>query len=142
MEGIHRSKDRSPITGAVEVEERAPEGKLSITYKGKTYKRWPVGKAPRDKGLLDEGESKEDYICHDCGTEWGYYHDLGCDMEQCPICKDQLGFCEHKVLFKDRGKKGFGKKGFGKEVVGTLKDVGSDFLVGLKKGFTPPGWKN
>lgn len=30
---------------------------------------------------------------------------------------------------------------FVESVVRNMKDVGSDFLVGLKKGFTPPGWR-
>jgi len=31
--------------------------------------------------------------CHDCGILNGGVHHFGCDMERCPVCKDQLAFC-------------------------------------------------
>lgn len=32
--------------------------------------------------------------CHDCNIVNGKVHHFGCDMERCPVCKDQLAFCE------------------------------------------------
>lgn len=32
--------------------------------------------------------------CHDCGVEEGQYHLLGCDMERCPFCGNQLLVCD------------------------------------------------
>lgn len=38
--------------------------------------------------------------CHDCNVEWGGYHHFGCDMENCPICGEQLIGCGHGELFE------------------------------------------
>src|SRR5262245_27108793 len=32
--------------------------------------------------------------CHDCGTKEGQLHILGCDMERCPFCSNQLISCQ------------------------------------------------
>ena len=32
--------------------------------------------------------------CHDCGTKEGQLHVLGCDMERCPFCSNQLISCQ------------------------------------------------
>lgn len=40
-------------------------------------------------------------ICHDCGAKAGELHQLGCDMERCPICGKQLITCfDHFPLVK------------------------------------------
>ena len=31
--------------------------------------------------------------CHDCGAKEGEIHELGCDMERCPMCGGQLISC-------------------------------------------------
>jgi len=31
--------------------------------------------------------------CHDCGVEEGQPHKPGCDMEVCPVCGEQLLYC-------------------------------------------------
>lgn len=36
----------------------------------------------------------EDYTCHDCNAGFGKYHHKSCDMERCPICRQQLLSCE------------------------------------------------
>ena len=33
-------------------------------------------------------------LCHDCDAEEGQLHQLGCDMEICPICLGQLISCD------------------------------------------------
>ena len=33
-------------------------------------------------------------ICHDCGAKVGELHQLGCDMERCPVCGCQLISCD------------------------------------------------
>lgn len=43
-------------------------------------------------------------ICHDCGVSEGEVHELGCDMERCPICGVQLiGDYKHFVNPKTGG---------------------------------------
>jgi len=48
-------------------------------------------------GSIEEGyEGSWDYskgYCHDCNVTKGQYHLLGCDMEKCPNCKNQLITC-------------------------------------------------
>lgn len=31
--------------------------------------------------------------CHDCGAGWGQLHHLGCDVQECPNCGDQMMCC-------------------------------------------------
>jgi hypothetical protein len=42
--------------------------------------------------------------CPDCGAEPGQYHRLGCDIEQCPYCGQQLisCVCRQKPPLDDR----------------------------------------
>jgi len=35
-----------------------------------------------------------DLTCHDCDVKVGELHVLGCDMERCPICGNQLITCD------------------------------------------------
>ena len=79
---------------------KAPKsiGKTSIVYKGKTYRRWKAGYSPEDrKWEKDTGDTF--IVCESCGARKGQYHELGCDCEQCPICKKQLLSCGHGGLF-------------------------------------------
>lgn len=39
--------------------------------------------------------------CPDCGISKGFYHKLGCDREQCPVCGQQLIGCEHGEFSED-----------------------------------------
>jgi hypothetical protein len=39
--------------------------------------------------------------CHDCGTKEGQLHVLGCDMERCPFCGNQLISC--RCVYKKLG---------------------------------------
>jgi len=76
-------------------------GKLSTRYRGKIYKRYRAGSSPQDKTLQKETKDKKAFYC-ECGADFGYYHDLGCDLEYCPICKKQLLSCGHGKLFETR----------------------------------------
>ena len=41
--------------------------------------------------------------CHDCGCEEGELHELGCDMERCPFCGEQLISCACSInLFEGK----------------------------------------
>ncbi len=73
-------------------------GKRQVKYKGKTYKRYRAGYSPTDRKMQKELKDPKFYLC-ECGTVWGKYHDLGCDLEDCPICKGQLLSCGHGELF-------------------------------------------
>lgn len=78
----------------------SPGGKTAITYKGKKYKRFRAGLGPRDKEIFGKN-IKQEWGC-DCAAPYGEYHDLGCDCEDCPICKRQLLSCGHKKLFEKK----------------------------------------
>jgi hypothetical protein len=41
-------------------------------------------------------------VCHDCGAKEGELHELGCDMERCPVCNIQAISCyKHCVNGED-----------------------------------------
>ncbi len=44
-------------------------------------------------GREDDGTVKAGKRCHDCGAKTGHYHHLGCDVEECPHCHNQLISC-------------------------------------------------
>jgi hypothetical protein len=49
--------------------------------------------------LYDDPEDLHDLMttgfCHDCSVPYGDAHHVGCDMERCPICRDQFISCGH-----------------------------------------------
>ena len=55
-------------------------------------------KNPSEAALLDKSTMIEPRerrrICNDCGVLEGHIHELGCDMEHCPFCDQQLISCE------------------------------------------------
>ena len=61
---------------------------------GKSFRRIKYG----DEDWLgaDWSDSAES-PCHDCGALKGQFHLLGCDVERCPRCKDQLISCGCKL---------------------------------------------
>jgi len=54
-----------------------------------------IGEYNRDTEYFDKN-----IRCHDCHivNEKGNYHHLGCDMERCPKCGDQLISCDCRIL--------------------------------------------
>ena len=77
-------------------------GKTSAKHKGKTYKRYKAGYSPWDKEEQKKTGDPKVFLC-ECGVEYGQSHKLGCDLEQCPICKRQLLSCGHGTLFETKG---------------------------------------
>jgi hypothetical protein len=73
-------------------------GKTCIKYRGKKVCRYKAGSSLWDKEY--QKGPKSDYSC-DCGAPYGKHHSLGCDCEQCPICRQQLMECIHRKLFED-----------------------------------------
>jgi len=59
-----------------------------IDKDGYMYRRIKAGDA---RDMLPD--MKEGQFCHDCNVTKGQYHHLGCDMETCPVCRDQLFIC-------------------------------------------------
>ena len=74
-------------------------GKTQVRYEGKLYKRYKAGYSPWDREFQKEERDPKVFLC-ECGANYGQYHELGCDCEQCPICKDQLLSCGHGTLFE------------------------------------------
>ena len=58
-----------------------------IIHHGKKYRPIKVG-APGDI-YFDNKKGR----CGDCGAVPGHYHHVGCDLERCPVCGDQLISC-------------------------------------------------
>lgn len=57
----------------------------SVKINGKVYERVRYG---------NEEVEWEDDRCHDCGAEPGLLHHAGCDVEECPVCGNQLTSCD------------------------------------------------
>jgi len=72
---------------------------------GKLFKRIKYGKEnwvdENGKPYLDEETGQPldiaKFPCHDCVAIRGQYHCFGCDMEQCPRCKEQFLTCNCKL---------------------------------------------
>jgi hypothetical protein len=66
---------------------------------GKLYRRIKYG----DEKWFDENNKLIDMLefsknpCHDCNAIRGQYHCFGCDVEQCPRCKNQFLGCGCKL---------------------------------------------
>lgn len=83
--------------------DEKPIGKTSVRYKGKLYRRYKTGYSPEDRQYQKESHNPKAFFCECRGTEeFGKYHFLGCDGEQCPICKRQLLSCGHGPLFETK----------------------------------------
>lgn len=59
---------------------------VSYTLSGNRISRIPFGREQLDF-YADRGP------CHDCQVLAGEFHVPGCDVEECPVCGDQLAFC-------------------------------------------------
>ena len=66
---------------------RAAQTKTTLVIDGKTIRRIPYG---REKGW---GPGHDRRPCHDCCVLSGELHVPGCDVEQCPSCRNQLISC-------------------------------------------------
>jgi len=58
---------------------------------------YPIGHrlVPRIKyGDESQDWHAESIPCHDCGAVKGQYHIPGCDVEECPSCREQLLSCD------------------------------------------------
>ena len=65
---------------------RAAQTQTTLVIGGRVFQRIPYGREP-GWGL---GPRRE---CHDCCVISGELHVPGCDMEQCPSCRQQLITC-------------------------------------------------
>jgi len=88
---------------SVEVENPKGSGKLKVKFKGKIYKRYKRGFGPTEKRDKKWGRLEPGGNYYECGSTNGFYHYLGCDLEDCPICKGQLLSCGHGILFETPG---------------------------------------
>lgn len=68
-----------------------------LKFKNKKYRRIRFGE-------IDDMSSKfnidANATCGDCGCHVGGLHHWGCDMETCPVCKQQLLSCECDVVIE------------------------------------------
>ncbi|MFC1625974.1 SMI1/KNR4 family protein [Patescibacteria group bacterium] len=71
-------KEEDYIRESEELEKTHLKGRLRIKY-----------------GFEKEDWEADKYKCHDCGVTRGQVHIFGCDVESCPICKEQLISCGH-----------------------------------------------
>ena len=60
-----------------------------VIHSGKPVERIKAGYEQRAGG----GWVKQDEVCHDCAVTFGSYHHSECDVEECPICGEQLLSC-------------------------------------------------
>lgn len=61
----------------------------TITLAGRPVARLALGGESKDWWLGRDPHA----VCHDCNVVTGQLHHVGCDMEQCPKCGDQLLGC-------------------------------------------------
>ena len=69
-------KDMSKVDGCTEYD---------MNFCDRAYRRIKFGDDNMDNG----GER-----CPDCNVKVGHTHHWGCDVERCPVCKNQLISCE------------------------------------------------
>lgn len=62
----------------------------TITFNGKEYKRIKAG----DELLYVDADTTDDVTCPLCNVGIGKYHHWGCDVEECPICRNPLHDCD------------------------------------------------
>jgi hypothetical protein len=58
---------------------------------GETYSRLRFGEERRGGGVWYQSLND---LCHDCNVAVGELHHPGCDVEECPHCREQLASCE------------------------------------------------
>lgn len=62
----------------------------TVECNGRTYKRIRYG---------EESFEWKENCCHDCGARPGHFHHPGCDVEECPVCGEQLINCGCDIEF-------------------------------------------
>lgn len=62
----------------------------TVECNGKRYERIRYG---------EESIEWNDNCCHDCGARPGHFHHPGCDVEECPVCGEQLISCGCDIEF-------------------------------------------
>ncbi len=70
------------------------------TLTDKKISRIPYGEGGETEYITEKTHPR----CHDCNCEWKHQHHLGCDMEKCPLCGNQLISCGHGEVFKEFNK--------------------------------------
>ena len=66
---------------------QAAQNVLSYTLNGKAIARVRYGNENDDWHA-------DNVPCHDCGVLKGEFHVASCDVEECPVCGDQLISCD------------------------------------------------
>ncbi|QPC47371.1 hypothetical protein [Mangrovibacillus cuniculi] len=88
---IEQFKNELVIYGGVEISKdyaiEIAESQLftNFTSRGKEYKRIKFG---------DEYNWFKQTNCGDCAVKQGYFHALGCDLEECPKCGERVVGCD------------------------------------------------
>ena len=77
------SREMSPggAEGCAVASVLLPSGTHARVALGSESPDWWLGRPP-------------DAECHDCSVASGQLHHVSCDMEQCPVCRDQLLTCD------------------------------------------------
>ena len=71
---------------------------------GKSYPRIRFGTEKRFEGVFGD-----DDCCPDCLAPFESFHHFGCDIEECPVCREAIyGDCECHLVFPDL--EGMGEK--------------------------------
>ena len=66
----------------------AEQSKNILVINGVQYLRIPYGSP--SEWANDNNFEYSQHLCHDCSVAKGQIHLLGCDMERCPKCEDDV----------------------------------------------------
>jgi len=74
--------------------------------------------------------------CGDCGASEGQYHELGCDLEECPICFGQLISCGCSAQIFDQS---LSEAELETQWIAYLEFIRTPFLISRPTKRCPPG---